>query len=167
MQSTNLKENSATTSDPATIELEQDEFHFVVNSHHIRLGSSPKAMVSCEDISFEAESTPVICVVDQQVLNYLFEQEQYVNLPKPWKMFTYVTKPMLDRSPCLDYKVFIFDQTLMIQGFISSIRKQMFFVSFVLINSFYVFYKGAKSEGILSSRTQGHTDFDILKKIWS
>jgi len=55
------------------------------------------------------ESTPVICVADLQVLNYLFEPEQYVNLPKPWEMFTYVTKPMLDRLPCLDYDVFIFD----------------------------------------------------------
>jgi len=55
----------------------------VVNSHHIRLESSQKAMVLCKNISFATESTPLICVVDQQILDSLFEQDQYVNLPKP------------------------------------------------------------------------------------
>lgn len=72
-----------------------------------KLGSSRKVIVLCNDISFAAESTPVICVVDLQVLNYLCEQERYVYLPKPWEMFTYVTKPILDRLRSLDSEVFI------------------------------------------------------------
>ncbi|KAJ1436574.1 Zinc finger C2H2-type [Sesbania bispinosa] len=43
-------------SDPASNELEVDEFHYIINSHHL----------------------------------------------KPWESFTYVTKPMLDQSLCLD-----------------------------------------------------------------
>lgn len=97
-----LKEKSANTSDPATNKLDQDKFHSVVNSHHIRLGSSQKAMVLCKNINFATESTPVICVVDLQVLNYLCEQERYVYLPKPWEMFTYVTKPILHQLRSLD-----------------------------------------------------------------
>ena len=72
-----------------------------------KLGSSRKVIVLCNDISFAAESTPVICVVDLQVLNYLCEQEQYVYLPKPWEMFTYVTKPILDRLRSFDSEVFL------------------------------------------------------------
>lgn len=41
------------------------------------------AMVLCKNISFATESTLVICVVDKQILDALFEQDQYVNLPKP------------------------------------------------------------------------------------
>jgi hypothetical protein len=63
--------------------------------------------VLCNDLSFAAESTPVICVVDLQVLNYLCEQERYVYLPKPWEMFTYVTKPILHQLRSLDSEVFI------------------------------------------------------------
>jgi len=81
------------------------------NAFKEKSGSSRKVIVLCNDISFAAESTPVICVVDLQVLHYICEHEpeRYVYLPKPWEMFTYVTKPMLDRLPSLDYEVFVFD----------------------------------------------------------
>jgi len=65
--------------------------------------------VLCEDISCGIESTPVICVVDQKILNSLFEQgEQHLNLPRPWLNFTYETKPMLRPSSGLEYEVFNF-----------------------------------------------------------
>ncbi|AES92672.1 histone-lysine N-methyltransferase SUVR5-like protein [Medicago truncatula] len=100
----NLTEKSTNVSDPASIVMEQDESQSIINSNYARLGSSQKALVLCDDISCGMESTPVICVVDQNILNSLFEQEQqYINLPRPWMNFTYVTKPMLGASSRLDF----------------------------------------------------------------
>jgi len=89
--------------------MKQDETQSIINSKHIRLGSSQNALVLCNDISSGMESTPVICLIDKQILNSPFEPEQYLNLPRPWESFTYVTKPMFGRLPSLDYEVFNFD----------------------------------------------------------
>ncbi|XP_061338628.1 histone-lysine N-methyltransferase SUVR5-like [Gastrolobium bilobum] len=89
--------------DPPSDELEVDEFHYIISSHHLNLGS----VVLCDDISFGKESIPVICVVDQEILNSLRRHgsnEQDINLSRPWERFTYVTKPMLDQSLGLDYE---------------------------------------------------------------
>ncbi|CAI8584811.1 unnamed protein product [Vicia faba] len=74
----------------------RNEIHPVVSPHSLQ-----KAIILCDDISFGKESTPVICVLDQEMLNSLFEKERYryINLPSPWECFAYVTKQMLDRFP--------------------------------------------------------------------
>ncbi|XP_058753614.1 histone-lysine N-methyltransferase SUVR5-like [Vicia villosa] len=78
----------------------RNEIHpVVVSPPSLNLGSLQKAIVLCGDISFGKEPTPVICVLDQEILNSLFEKERYVNLPSPWESFSYVTKQMLDRFP--------------------------------------------------------------------
>ncbi|XP_027345403.1 histone-lysine N-methyltransferase SUVR5-like [Abrus precatorius] len=100
-----LKLKSVNLSDPASNESEVDEFHYIIDSHHLKIGSLQKAIVLCDDISFGKESIPVICVVDQDILNSLPKHgpnEQDINLSRPWENFTYVTKPMLDQAPNLD-----------------------------------------------------------------
>ncbi|KAK7359933.1 hypothetical protein VNO77_01902 [Canavalia gladiata] len=100
-----LKPKSVNLPDPASDELEVDEFHYIIDSHHLKAGSLQKAIVLCDDISFGKESIPVICVVDLEILNSLCKHganEQDVNLSKPWESFTYITKPMLDQSLSLD-----------------------------------------------------------------
>ncbi|KAI4327534.1 hypothetical protein L6164_019983 [Bauhinia variegata] len=99
--------NSGAISVPASDEWEVDEFHYIINSHHLRPGSFQKAVVLCDDISFGKESVPVICVVDQELLDSLHAQADgsnagSVNLPMPWESFSYVTKPILDQSNGLD-----------------------------------------------------------------
>lgn len=86
----------------------QDEIHPVISPHSFKSGSLQKAIILCNDISFGKESTPVICVLDQEILNSLFEKERYVNLPTPWERFSYVTKQMLDRFPSHSQEVFNF-----------------------------------------------------------
>ena len=105
----NRKKIYANASDPASIEMKQDESQSIINSKHTRLGSSQKAIKLCNDVSSGMESTPVICVMDLQILDSLCEQEQYLNLHRPWESFTYVTKPMFGRLPSHDYEVFNFD----------------------------------------------------------
>ena len=105
----NQKEIYANASAPASIEMKQDESQSIINSKHTRLGSSQKAIILCNDISSGMESTPVICVMDLQILDSLCEQDQNLNLPRPWESFTYVTKPMFGQLPSLEYEVFNFD----------------------------------------------------------
>ncbi|KAG4380280.1 hypothetical protein GLYMA_16G143100v4 [Glycine max] len=100
-----LKPKSVILSDPASDELEVDEFHYILDSHHLKVGSLQKVTVLCDDISFGKESIPVICVVDQDILNSLLRHgsdEEDINLSRPWESFTYVTKPILDQSLSLD-----------------------------------------------------------------
>lgn len=101
-----MMQNSVNISDIAINELEKNEFHCIVNMHTLKFGSLQNDIVLCDDISFGKESTPVICVLDQEILNSLFEQD--VSLSMPWESFTYVTKPMLDRSLTLYSQVFNF-----------------------------------------------------------
>ncbi|XP_015949609.1 histone-lysine N-methyltransferase SUVR5-like [Arachis duranensis] len=95
-----VRKNSIILSDPESDEFKVDESHYIINSNHLKFGSLQKAVVLCDDISFGKESIPMICVVDQNLLNSLRngsnEQDQ------PWESFTYISKPILDRSLCLD-----------------------------------------------------------------
>ncbi|KAL2333658.1 hypothetical protein Fmac_014871 [Flemingia macrophylla] len=99
-----VKPKSVILSDPAIDELEADEFHYIIDSHHLKVGSLGKVTVLCEDISFGKESIPVICVVDQDTLNSLRHgsSEKDINSSRPWETFTYVMKPILDQSLSLD-----------------------------------------------------------------
>ncbi|RDX66736.1 Histone-lysine N-methyltransferase SUVR5, partial [Mucuna pruriens] len=100
-----LKPKSVILSDPARDELEVDEFHYIIDSHHLKVGSLQKVTVLCDDISFGKESIPVICVVDQDILNSLLRHgcnEEDINLSRPWESFNYVKKPMLGQSLSLD-----------------------------------------------------------------
>ncbi|KAK7263045.1 hypothetical protein RJT34_30629 [Clitoria ternatea] len=100
-----LKPKSVNLSDQASDDLEVDEFHFIINADHLKVGSLQKAKILCDDISFGKESIPVVCVVDQEILNSLLSNgsnEEDINLSKPWESFTYVMKPMLDQSLSLD-----------------------------------------------------------------
>ncbi|XP_054823931.1 LOW QUALITY PROTEIN: histone-lysine N-methyltransferase SUVR5 [Prosopis cineraria] len=100
-----VKQKALNMSDPAVDEWEVDEFHYTINSHHLKPGSLQKAVVVCDDISFGKESVPVICVVDQELQNSLHmcrSNEHAMNLSMPWESFTYITKPMLDQSLNLD-----------------------------------------------------------------
>ncbi|QCD90972.1 histone-lysine N-methyltransferase SUVR5 isoform X1 [Vigna unguiculata] len=92
-------------SDPTSDEWDVDEFHCIINSRTLKLGSLQKAVVLCDDISFGKESIPVICVVDQELVHSLHINGcngQNINPSRPWESFTYVTKPMLDQSLILD-----------------------------------------------------------------
>nr|KYP45514.1 Histone-lysine N-methyltransferase SUVR5 [Cajanus cajan] len=73
-----LKPNSVILSDPASDELEVDEFHYIIDSYHLKVGSLEKATVLHGS------------------------NEEDINLSMPWESFTYVTKPMLDQSLGLD-----------------------------------------------------------------
>ncbi|KHN36168.1 Histone-lysine N-methyltransferase SUVR5 [Glycine soja] len=96
---------SVNLSDPASDEWEVDEFHCIINSHTLKIGSLPKAVILCDDISFGKESVPVSCVVDQELMHSLHMNgcnRQNISPSMPWETFTYVTKPMLDQSLSLD-----------------------------------------------------------------
>ncbi|KAK7263044.1 hypothetical protein RJT34_30628 [Clitoria ternatea] len=99
-----LEPKSVHLSDQASDELEVDEFHYIIKSDHLKVGSLQEAKILCDDISSGKESIPVICVVDQQIANSLSNEsnEEDTNLYRPWESFTYVTKPMLDQSLGLD-----------------------------------------------------------------
>ncbi|CAL0312760.1 unnamed protein product [Lupinus luteus] len=91
---------SVSLSDPMPEELEVDEFHYIINSNQLKSGSSQKGIVLCGDLSFMKESIPIICVVDEELLNSQMQgaNEKDRNLFRPWESFTYITKPMLDPS---------------------------------------------------------------------
>ncbi|KAL2348457.1 hypothetical protein Fmac_002457 [Flemingia macrophylla] len=96
---------SVNLSDLESDEWELDEFHCIINSRTLKLGSQQKAVIFCDDISFGKESVPVICVVDQELMHSLHMNGcngQNTNFSVPWETFTYVTKPMLDQSLNLD-----------------------------------------------------------------
>ncbi|TKY70507.1 Histone-lysine N-methyltransferase SUVR5 [Spatholobus suberectus] len=96
---------SVNLSEPASDEWEVDEFHCIINSHTLKLGSLQKAVILCDDISFGKESVPVICVVDQELMHPLHMNGcngHNINSSMPWETFTYVTKPVLDQSLSLD-----------------------------------------------------------------
>ncbi|XP_027361259.1 histone-lysine N-methyltransferase SUVR5-like isoform X2 [Abrus precatorius] len=96
---------SSNLCDSASDEWEVDEFHCIINSRGLKLGSLQKAVILCDDISFGKESVPVICVVDQELMHSLHMpgcNEQNTNSSMPWESFTYVTKPILDQSLSLD-----------------------------------------------------------------
>ncbi|KAI4314897.1 hypothetical protein L6164_027760 [Bauhinia variegata] len=102
-----VRQNSVTISVPANDEWEVDEFHYIINSHHLGPGSFQKAVVLCDDISFGKESVPVICVVDQELLRSFHVHADgsnvgSLNISMPWEGFTYITKPMLNQSVSLD-----------------------------------------------------------------
>ncbi|KAK2372790.1 histone-lysine N-methyltransferase SUVR5 [Trifolium repens] len=96
---------SSNLSDLASDEWEVDEFHCIIDSQSLQLGSRKRAVVLCDDISFGKESVPVICVVDQELLHSLNadgSNEQDIITSKPWESFSYVTKPIIDQSLSLD-----------------------------------------------------------------
>ncbi|KAL4314282.1 histone-lysine N-methyltransferase SUVR5 isoform X1 [Arachis ipaensis] len=100
-----VRPKSVSVSDHASDEWELDEFHCIINSHGLKLGSLQKSSIFCDDISFGKESTPVICVVDQELLHSINKNgsnDQDTDSAMPWKSFTYVTKAMLDQSLSLD-----------------------------------------------------------------
>ncbi|MCI03145.1 histone-lysine N-methyltransferase SUVR5-like, partial [Trifolium medium] len=78
---------SVNLSDLASDEWEVDEFHCIIDSQSLQLGSRQRAIVLCDDISFGKESVPVICVVDQELLHSLNadgSNEQDIT-SKPWE----------------------------------------------------------------------------------
>ncbi|CAA0840892.1 Histone-lysine N-methyltransferase SUVR5 [Striga hermonthica] len=74
-----------------------DECHCVIDSRYFSMDLSEKNVVLCDDISFGLESVPVACVVDEVLLNAEGVDGQ-VEFSFPWESFTYVTKPVLDKS---------------------------------------------------------------------
>lgn len=62
-----------------------------------------KAVVLCEDISFGQELVPVVCVADESRrnphhLSLSNSDGQNVGYSVPWENFTYIKKPLLDKS---------------------------------------------------------------------
>lgn len=103
-----VMQNSVKLSDPASDEWEVDEFHCIINSQSLKLGSLQRAIVMCDDISFGKETVPIICVVDQELLHSLNahgSNEQDKIFLKLWESFSYVTKPIIDESLSLDSEV--------------------------------------------------------------
>ncbi|XP_052195621.1 histone-lysine N-methyltransferase SUVR5 isoform X2 [Diospyros lotus] len=89
--------------DPAENEWEMDECHYVVDSRHFKHNPIQKTFILCDDISFGLESIPVICVVDEDLLDSIrivrdSSGGQLTAYSMPWESFTYVRKPLLDRS---------------------------------------------------------------------
>lgn len=86
--------------DPVNDEWEVDECHYIIDLHQLGYGSTQKAVVLCDDISFGQELVPVVCVADEGLLDsvhILADSSDGQNV-MPWESFTYVMKPLLDQS---------------------------------------------------------------------
>lgn len=89
-------------------EWEVDESHYVVDSHQFKSRTLHNAIILCGDISFGRESAPVACVVDEWLLDSLHAVDSGGHgriCSMPWESFTYITKPMIDRSVGLETEV--------------------------------------------------------------
>ncbi|GMP28218.1 hypothetical protein CsSME_00003856 [Camellia sinensis var. sinensis] len=98
---------SALPEDPMNNEWEMDECHCVIDSRHFKRSSMLKTFILCDDISFGQESVPIICVVDENLLDSLrtardSSDGQITAYSMPWESFTYVRKPLLDPSLSLE-----------------------------------------------------------------
>ncbi|XP_023744277.1 histone-lysine N-methyltransferase SUVR5 [Lactuca sativa] len=85
--------------DPVTGEWAMDESHYIINFSHSR-PESEKAIVLCDDISFGMESVQIACVVDDHLLGSIHNSADGDDGQTflPWENFTYITKPLLDKS---------------------------------------------------------------------
>ncbi|GFY86549.1 histone-lysine N-methyltransferase SUVR5 [Actinidia rufa] len=91
--------------DPVNHEWQMDECHFVIDSRHFKQNSLQKTFILCDDLSFGLESVPIMCVVDENLLDSLHidrgsSDGQITGSSMPWESFKYVRKPLLARSLC-------------------------------------------------------------------
>ncbi|KAH7846567.1 hypothetical protein Vadar_015622 [Vaccinium darrowii] len=92
--------------DSVNPEWEMDECHCVIDFRRFQENSLPKTFVLCDDLSFGLESVPIMCVVDENLLDSVrmvpdSSGGQVTAYSMPWESFRYVRKPLLDRSLCL------------------------------------------------------------------
>ncbi|PKI41609.1 hypothetical protein CRG98_038009 [Punica granatum] len=88
-------------------EWDVDESHYVVDPHQFKSRTLHNAIILCGDISFGRESAPIACVVDEWLLDSLhaFGSDGHDGIcSMPWESFTYITKPLIDRSVGLESK---------------------------------------------------------------
>lgn len=88
-------------------ELEMDECHYVIHLRDFKQSWVPRTYVLCDDISFGKESVPVICVVDENLLDSLqivqdCSDDKITSNSMPWENFTYEKKPLLGASVCAE-----------------------------------------------------------------
>ncbi|XAR73921.1 Histone-lysine N-methyltransferase [Bertholletia excelsa] len=93
--------------DAVNNEWEMDECHCVIGPQHFKQSSIQKTFILCDDISFGQESVPIMCVVDEDLLDFLnivWESSggQMAANSMPWESFTYVRKPLLGRFISLE-----------------------------------------------------------------
>ncbi|XP_028058530.1 histone-lysine N-methyltransferase SUVR5-like isoform X2 [Camellia sinensis] len=98
---------SALPTDPVNNEWEMDECHHVIDSRHFKQNSMQKTFILCDDISFGHETVPIMCVVDENLLDSLpivqdRSDGQITADSMPWESFTYARKPLFDRSLSLE-----------------------------------------------------------------
>ncbi|GFZ18629.1 histone-lysine N-methyltransferase SUVR5 [Actinidia rufa] len=91
--------------DPVNHEWQIDECHFVIDSWHFKQNSLQKTFILCDDLSFGLESVPIMCVVDENLLDSLHivqssSDGEITGSSMPWESFKYVTKPLLAQSLC-------------------------------------------------------------------
>lgn len=84
-------------------ELEMDEGHYVIDLSRFKQSCLPKTYVLCDDISFGKELVPIICVVDEKLLDSLLivgdcSDDKITSNSMPWKNFTYEKKLLLGKS---------------------------------------------------------------------
>ncbi|KAK6154892.1 hypothetical protein DH2020_009140 [Rehmannia glutinosa] len=97
-----FKARSSVPSHLMTSEWTMDECHCVIDSRHFSMDLSERNIILCDDISFDQESVPIACVVDEILLNAEGTDGQNTEYSFPWESFTYVTKPLLDQSVVLE-----------------------------------------------------------------
>ncbi|KAL6526228.1 hypothetical protein OROMI_029868 [Orobanche minor] len=94
---TSFKARSNVPSNLVVSEWTMDECHCVIDPRHFSMDLSERNIVLCDDISFGREAVPIACVVDEVLLND--EGNDGLNeYSFPWESFSYVTKPMFDKS---------------------------------------------------------------------
>ncbi|XP_009776603.1 histone-lysine N-methyltransferase SUVR5 [Nicotiana sylvestris] len=84
-----------------------DECHYVIDSQQFKHEPSDKTILLCDDISFEQESVPITCVVEENLFASLHiladgSDGQITTSSLPWESFTYVTKSLIDQSVGLE-----------------------------------------------------------------
>ncbi|XP_059645176.1 histone-lysine N-methyltransferase SUVR5 isoform X2 [Cornus florida] len=98
---------SVLPSESVNNEWEMDECHYIIDSQHFRQNIMQKTIILCDDISFGQESIPIACVVDENLFGSLHiladdSNGQTTVCSMPWESFSYVMKPLLDQSLCLE-----------------------------------------------------------------
>lgn len=108
---------NARTLDPMSSKWKAHGCSYAIGSHISSQQLKEKAVILCEDISFGQELVPVVCVADEGQRNSPYislanSDGQNVGYSMPWENFTYIKKPLLDKSLAIHSEVVLYDYFL-------------------------------------------------------
>ncbi|XP_022132629.1 histone-lysine N-methyltransferase SUVR5 isoform X2 [Momordica charantia] len=94
---------NACSPDPVSCKWEARRCGYVIGSHLSSQQVKENVIILCEDISFGQELVPVVCVADEGRRNspdipIANSDDQNARYFMPWENFTYIKKPLLDKS---------------------------------------------------------------------